>query len=112
MTTKQDEKRLTWQRHVESWKSSGKTQQAYCDENNIRLHQLWYWNRRLNPKTTADTTQASKQKKYGSAFVPVQLDQCNANGQGLNIALPSGLVIHGITPQTLPFLKQLIREIA
>lgn len=112
MTTNQDEKRLTWQRHIEAWKSSGKTQQAYCDENNIRPNQMWYWNRQLRPKTTADTTQAAKQKHKGSAFVPVQIDPCDVHGQGLNIALPNGLVIQGITPQTLPWLNHLIREVS
>ena len=112
MTTKPDEKRLTWQRHIESWKSSGKTQQVYCDENNIKVHQLWYWNRRLHPPTKADITPTTKYKKSDSAFVPVKLDLCDVNGQGLHIALPNGLVIHGITPQTLPLLKHLIRDVS
>lgn len=112
MATKQEEKRFTWQRHIEAWKNSGKTQQAYCDENNIRAHQLWYWNRRLNPKGTVHTTQAIKPKKQGSAFVPVQVDKRDVNDQGLNIALPNGVVIHGITPSSIPFIKRLIQEIS
>lgn len=111
MTTNRDDKRLIWQQHIEAWKSSGKTQQAYCDENNIKPTQLWYWNRRLNPKTI-DAKPAVTQKKRSFAFVPVHIDTCNANDQGLIIALPNGLVIRGITAQTMPLLKNLIREVS
>jgi len=115
MTTNQDEKRLLWQQHIEGWKNSGKTQQAYCDENNIRPNQLWYWNRRLNPtRNETDTTQktTTKQKEASTAFIPVQIDQRDVIGPGLTMTLPNGFVIRGITAQTIPFLKPLIREVS
>lgn len=41
------EKFAYWRGHVEGWRSSGLTQQAYCREQGISKNTLCYWVRRL-----------------------------------------------------------------
>jgi hypothetical protein len=36
-----------WQKHVEAFKVSGLTREAYCRENSIRTYQLDYWRKKF-----------------------------------------------------------------
>ena len=42
------EKIKYWQRHVESFKASGLTREAYSKKNRIRVYQLDYWRKRVS----------------------------------------------------------------
>lgn len=47
IASRQDEKRATWQKHIEAWQLSGLSQQSYCQENGIALATFGYWRRKL-----------------------------------------------------------------
>ncbi len=44
-----EQKRRRWQKHLEDWAASGKTQVAYCREHELSRHQFQYWKKRLLP---------------------------------------------------------------
>jgi len=108
-TNKQAERQKTWQAHIDAWRCSGLTQQAYCDKQGIRPNQLWYWKRRLAPK--ADTT-PNNSVKQPSAFIPLHVEHPPQATQGLSVALPNGIVIQGVTESTLKSLKPLLGELS
>ena len=37
-----------WQKHIESYQTSGLTREAYCKEKGIKVHQLDYWRKKQN----------------------------------------------------------------
>ena len=56
-----ERKRAYWKRHIESWRSSGLTQTAYCHQHELKAHQFTYWKKRF------------VQTDIGIAFVPVKI---------------------------------------
>ncbi|MFO8083785.1 MAG: hypothetical protein R6U27_05645 [Desulfobacterales bacterium] len=42
-----EEKRRWWKEHVDTWSASGKTQTAYCRENDLSYSRFQYWKKRL-----------------------------------------------------------------
>lgn len=36
-----------WQQHIAAWKKSGLSQQAFCQQHDIKPHNLHYWRKRL-----------------------------------------------------------------
>lgn len=97
------QKEAHWQTHLQQWRTSGKTQKAYCDEAGLKQHQFVYWKQKL-----ADTDSGADNVKQSSAFIPVQIQQHRDDLEPVSLVLPSGLVIRGITGDTLPWLKQLV----
>ena len=41
-----------WKQHIADWQESGLSQQAFCQQRNIKAHNLHYWRKRL--ATTVD----------------------------------------------------------
>lgn len=41
------EKRRTWNRELESWKSSGLSQAEYCRRKGLKFHRFVYWRKRI-----------------------------------------------------------------
>ena len=41
------EKQVFWKTHIEGWRSSGKSQKAYCEEQSISLVRFGYWRKRF-----------------------------------------------------------------
>lgn len=54
-------KRVYWKRQIESWRSSGLTQTAYCHQHELKAHQFTYWKKRF------------VQTDNGITFVPVKI---------------------------------------
>lgn len=46
-----------WRKHVEGWKRSGLSQDAYCRKNGISKSTLGHWKRRLERDATAGNVQ-------------------------------------------------------
>ena len=58
-----ERKRAYWKRQIESWRSSGKTQLAFCQEHELKFHQFTYWKKRF------------VQTEAGITFVPIKFRQ-------------------------------------
>ena len=56
-----------WQKHVEGFKTSGLTREAYSKENGIRVYQLDYWRRKLSRRKKTPATISAKQ------WVPINI---------------------------------------
>jgi len=67
-----DQKRACWKQHIESWRSSGMTQTAYCRQHELQNHQFAYWKKRFVPTDT------------GVTFVPVKVRGCLPPSPGIN----------------------------
>jgi hypothetical protein len=79
------EKIQYWQRHVEEFKVSGLTRDAYSKKNRIRVYQLDYWRKKVSRKEKAPESIAAKQ------WVPVKISDEPA-GNDSNIDLWIGLI--------------------
>lgn len=67
-----EQKRSYWKQHIESWRSSGTTQTAYCIQHELKSHQFTYWKKRF---VQTDT---------GVTFVPVKIRACLPSPPGIN----------------------------
>ena len=91
-----------WLQHTQAWQSSGKTQQAYCEANELSYHRFGYWLRKFRQ-------QAQSRKESG--FVPV-IPSAPSQSAGLSLAFPSGLVLRGIAGDNLALVYQLLRRLS
>lgn len=87
---------------IASWKQSGVSQKAYCEQNNIRYYVFHYWYKRYKDLQTAEKD---------ADFVPlnvkpsVWLDTGNA---GIELLLPDGKRILFHQAVSSDYLKALI----
>ena len=98
------EKRRFWQAHIVSWEQSGKSQSAYCRDNNLPLKSFNYWRNKFIVRETPVT------------FVPVSVKipppPSGKSGTSLKLLTRSGYGIEigdGFNPDTL---KKLLNTLA
>ena len=108
---KHHSKRTYWENHLQAWRESGKTQQAYCRDANLKPNTFCYWKRKLARHETASTI-ADENVRQKSAFVAVDLNRSRATQDGLAITLPGGIRLTGIDAQNLPLVKLLVGSLA
>ena len=76
-----------WQEHVEQWQSSGLSQKAYCQQHDLKPHNLSYWKNKLDCQREAKAT---------GGFVAVALESTSTIlPQGLSLHLSNGCRIDG-----------------
>lgn len=86
---------------VESWKQSGLSQKAYCEQNNIRYHVFHYWYKRLREQQGVVEEGTFVPLNVKTSTFPV----CNS---AIEILLPDGKRILFHQPVGADFLKALI----
>ena len=94
-----------WRQHLDTWRTSGLSQNAYCREHTLKAHQFSYWKRKLAASTT-DHKPITRQKSR--AFIPLQVRHPSNTDNGLSLRLPNGCELSGIEAQHLPVVTQLI----
>ncbi|ASJ72114.1 IS66 family insertion sequence element accessory protein TnpA [Granulosicoccus antarcticus] len=98
-------RRAIWESHVLTWQGSGLSKAKYCRENKLRYHQFIYWiskgEQRVQPKTV--TAQTPK-------LLPVVIKQ-SAVSPELQIKLPNGIIISGITVDSVEVLGALMDQL-
>lgn len=96
-----------WQRRLKSWHDSGLSQKQWCEQNNVRQPQFWYWKKKLE-----EIPVAQKKDMAASGFVPVALapepEVKKAGPTPLSISLPGGVSVSGIDHSNLALARQLI----
>ena len=45
-----------WRGHVDTWRASGGTQKAYCEQHGLRSHSLSYWHLRFSGESGSSGT--------------------------------------------------------
>jgi len=104
-TSTKTEKHDYWTRHVKQYMSSGKTQRDYCDQHQLKLHQLVYWKRVL-----MDQFEDTNTDRATNGFVAVQLTQpLDRAAEQLIIELPNGVRIKGVHANNLTIIQDIIR---
>ncbi len=78
-------KHAFWQNHIEQFKASGLSQQAYCAQHRLKVHQLGYWLRKF--------PSGEQNKESSSGFVAIPI--AGRHSEGLCISLPSGVRVSG-----------------
>lgn len=73
-----------WQKHVEAFKSSGLTREAYSKETGIGIYQLDYWRRKISRKKKPQAIIPAKQ------WMPVKIiDQLPENNSHIDLWIGS-----------------------
>lgn len=98
-------KQQYWGKHVESWQASGLSQNAYCQEHDLKPNQFHYWKQKF---TVLNKTQAPKPSSSLSAFVPLSINSSPLTTSGLTLRLPNGYELTGIEAEHLPTLARLL----
>ena len=78
-------KHTFWQNHIEQLSASGLSQQAYCEQHDLKVHQLVYWRRKFLSK--------DQPVKNSSGFVAIPLT--HRHSELLCLSLPSGIKVSG-----------------
>ena len=98
------ERQALWKEHVQSYQRSGQSKARYCRDNNLTYHQFIYWSALLSDQSTpAKITPASK-------LVPVMLSE-PASTSGLQVHLPNGVLISGISDHSVQIVGRLIDQL-
>lgn len=86
---------------IGSWKQSGLSQKAYCEQNNIRYHVFHYWYKRYRNQQDA---------VEDSTFVPLNVKPSTfpVSNSAIEILLPDGKRILFHQPVVPDYLKALI----
>lgn len=93
-----------WTQHINAWRSSHLSQNAYCLQHSLRPNQFCYWKRKLSTLATRQDTNVTK---VSSAFVPLAVDN-SLPTNGLCLRLPNGCELSGIEIQHLATVAQLL----
>lgn len=57
-----------WEDHIQDFKESGLSKAAWCQKQNLPVHRLYYWLKKLSPQ--ADSPTESKRTKWVSVNIP------------------------------------------
>ncbi|CUB06873.1 IS66 family insertion sequence element accessory protein TnpA [Marinomonas fungiae] len=77
-----------WADHIEKWRASGLSIKAFCEQEGLVYHQFSYWRQKFSPSTNSTT---------GSKLVPVSLATPFMPSSNLEILLPNGMIIRGVS---------------
>jgi len=100
--------RQHWAQHIETWRSSDLSQNAYCRERNLKPNQFSYWKRKLAVPNAEHNT---KSPSASTAFIPLSVGETNPSAQCFRLRLPNGCELSDIDVRDLPLIKQLIEAL-
>jgi hypothetical protein len=98
------EKRREWAARVEAFKCSGQSVAAWCEANNLKPYQLWYWLRKLR---------SAEKPALMSRWLPVEVrdDGAGSGGDGLSVRV--GQAVVEVEPGFNPsFLVEVVRTLS
>jgi len=103
---KAGEREALWRRHVEAWRASGGTQQAYCEAHGLKAASLSYWHQRLAKERGAVVAAAAPM-----TLVPVTITSVVPHANpSLLLHSPGGWRLEFATLPTVDWLHALCGE--
>ena len=93
-----------WQEHVESWRTGGDSQAAYCKAHEPIYHRFVYWRRKFD----GGASRCGKLQS-GDGFARVACDP--VIDTGLTLSLPNGLALRGICAGNVSVVRQLLDQL-
>jgi len=94
------EKRRFWVDHIQAWQASGISQVEYCRQNNLKMHQWWYWRKRISHNSDSEVT-----------FVPLNFSSGKQYRASVNVVTPNGYRIEVDHGFDLSKLRRLISAV-
>ena len=73
-----------WQRHIDTWQSSGLTQRHYCQAHDLTPYTFGYWKKKL-----LGSLDSSNDPLSSAQLIPVAMYE--ASTPSLNISFPNGI---------------------
>ena len=98
-------RRAFWESHVHVWQDSGLSKARYCRENKLRYHQFIYWIPKVVLKIQPKIITAPTPK-----LLPVMIKQSTESPE-LQVKLPNGIIISGITRDSVEVLGALMAQL-
>lgn len=107
------ERRTFWKQHVIACNDSGLSKASYCREHQLTYHQLIYWHSRFesHPAACVDPKPRPTASNRTSRLLPVVLRDRQEAQTGIQITLPSGVMITGITEQHVSVALRLLDQL-
>lgn len=99
------DRRSFWRPHVKACKQGCISKARYCREHRLEYHQFIYW----YPKFSTDGQPVAATAER-PRFLPVAIEH-SAVSQCLQIRLPNGVVIDGITERSVPLIGDIVRQL-
>lgn len=96
-----NERTQHWQQHLDAWQLSSASRAQYCRENDLSYYVFNYWHAKLvSPKSSKN-------------LVPVTVSPSSvATATGtLQLELPNGMQVCGITADSVELVGQLISQL-
>lgn len=97
-----------WQQIVRGYQSSGRCRRDFCQQNEIQIHCLDYWQRKFKKQST------SLAEKKSAGWIPLQVSEEEKQGVAGSIRLRIGRVVFdvepGFDPQLLAELLRVVRS--
>ena len=87
-----------WQAIIEQWQASGLPAKTFCQQQHVTYHNFLYWRRKLR-------------QSANSQLVQVVPDPSTVAADGIELALPNGLVIRGIRNGNLTLAIELLHQL-
>lgn len=85
---------------VASWRQSGLSQKAYCEQHGVHYHAFHYWFKRYRQQNEPDTAKG---------FIPVQIQGSSTALQaGIEVIFTDGRRVLFHTPVDAAFIKAII----
>ena len=94
-----------WRQHIEEWRNSGLSQQAFCRDRSLSFNQFHYWRKKLAH------TPVNKTRPRSSALVPVTYPSPSPNND-LTVHLPNGISLRGIASHNLSVVERLLESLS
>ena len=107
------ERRSFWKQHVIACNDSGLSKASYCREHQLTYHQLIYWRSQFEsqPAPCVDPRPRPTASNRTSRLLPVVLRDHQETQTGIQITLPSGVMISGVTEQHVSVALQLLNQL-
>ena len=108
------ERRAFWNQHVIACNDRGLSKASYCREHQLPYHQLIYWLSRFEsqPADGVEQEPHPTSSNRTSRLLPVVLrDHQAAQSAGIQITLPNGVMIAGITEQHMSVALRLLEQL-
>ena len=104
-TLPRDQRAAYWAERIQAWRQSGLSQTVFCRQEKLVAHQFTYW----LGKSHSTSPESVERKTSTGGFVPVST--VTPTTAPLQITLPNGIVLTGISDQNLPLVQQFIQSL-
>lgn len=107
ISTNKEERRAFWAMHIQRWKESNVTQQAYCTQERISYGSFTHWKSELFPKPKIEKNKS---------FIPVKIDAAQSlqtiQPQSIQIKLTTGHIVYLPTTMDTKQIASLIYHLS